>query len=208
MLPLLVWQLTYVGSLLISRRHQNFVVSSRRKFVREGMITEVELPSGEKKQCYLFLFNDLLVWTKPKKSNYKFKKLAYLNTITVTQEEYSTVRSSYLLIPHIEGKFVAQLNVNEHSSYLFAQTDAETKEWINEIFAYRAEELQQDNWSNVTKRKTFMHAELVQALIKQEDKKEDKKEKKGKNRSTVCSSLFNQSETLIERNKQYCDSFH
>jgi hypothetical protein len=64
------------------------VVSSTRRFVRDGPIVDVDV-QGEKKPYHLFLFNDLLIWTKPKKTLFHFKKYAYLQSLHITQEEYS-----------------------------------------------------------------------------------------------------------------------
>ena len=44
---------------------QNVLVPGSRRFVKEGVITEIE-PRGGSQDYHFFMFNDLLVWTKPR----------------------------------------------------------------------------------------------------------------------------------------------
>ena len=59
-----------------------------RRFVKEGALTQMD-DQGEKRQYYWFLFNDLLIITKPKKHLFKYKALAYLASTTIAKEDYS-----------------------------------------------------------------------------------------------------------------------
>jgi GTPase SAR1 family protein len=51
---------------------QLLVEKKTRVFVREGTVTE-SMIKGEQTKFFALLFNDLLLWTKPKKNGYEFK---------------------------------------------------------------------------------------------------------------------------------------
>ena len=71
--------------LFIGMETQFTVVSNTRKFVHEGIMNRLD----EETEYYWFLFNDLLVWTKPKKNQYQYKALTYLTAINIDQIDQS-----------------------------------------------------------------------------------------------------------------------
>ena len=59
------------------------LLSDTRIFVREGQLVETN-EDGMKKQYYMFLFSDLLIWSKQKKGGiFNYKKMMYLDMVDI-----------------------------------------------------------------------------------------------------------------------------
>jgi hypothetical protein len=46
--------------------------------------------TGERKDYYMFLFNDLVIWTKQKKKGYVFQKLYYMSSLDIRPGQVGT----------------------------------------------------------------------------------------------------------------------
>ena len=72
---------------------QLLVEKKTRLFVREGMVTE-SMIKGEQTKFFALLFNDLLLWTKPKKNAYEFKASNDLKNAKVELKTGSNAEST------------------------------------------------------------------------------------------------------------------
>jgi hypothetical protein len=68
---------------------------------------------------------------------------------------------------------VISLSDDDNSEILlFSPTsDEDTNQWLSSLLDCKSEELDAVNWTSVAKRKTFMHAELIQAMNAEAKKK-------------------------------------
>lgn len=62
------------------------LINPSREYIKDGPIT---LHSHDKTSLHLFLFNDVLIWTKVKKEEFSFFRLDYLDSLYASPYEYS-----------------------------------------------------------------------------------------------------------------------
>lgn len=122
------------------------------------------------KTYWMILFNDLLLWTKNKKKFNKFKKMYYLSGLNLSLGNHEgkigvamTVISS-TVIPNANG--VNTPVTVKQTIIILPQPEsiALTEEWLNDFITCRAEALEREEFSVVTKRKTFVHDELIKTV--------------------------------------------
>ncbi|PRP84844.1 RhoGEF domain-containing protein [Planoprotostelium fungivorum] len=127
------------------------MLSPSRTFVREGSLMETDL-YGEKRTCYVFLFNDLIIWTTPEKKkkgeeNYTMKRLAYLADVAVA-------------IGAAGGKVAIGLGMGNENILLMGNSEDETNDWAQDIITNRSDTVEKDSLLPYEKRKTFATVEL------------------------------------------------
>ena len=107
------------------------LVSPSRKFIREGNFTVIENSSKEKERT-IYLFNDLIIFTKPRrnmngKDKFRYKLFLYNAKITDIAEDGKN-------LCEISEKQTDDDDYSQNSSYLiFFPNNDEKQSWVKEI---------------------------------------------------------------------------
>jgi hypothetical protein len=109
-------------------------LSPARRFVKEGELTEINPATGEKRHIYLYCFNDLLIWVRPKKKS--FEKLCYLVDI----EARPGVSDGNMVI------LLVALQTKE-SLMIYDKTEDATEGWFSAVLDCRAETLEKEHFA-------------------------------------------------------------
>eukprot|EP01117_Protostelium_nocturnum_P009690 TRINITY_DN3460_c0_g1_i5.p1 TRINITY_DN3460_c0_g1~~TRINITY_DN3460_c0_g1_i5.p1 ORF type:complete len:943 (+),score=313.09 TRINITY_DN3460_c0_g1_i5:1091-3919(+) len=119
------------------------MINPSRYWVREGILIETDI-KGEKSACYMFLFNDMLLWTLQKKDNYVMKRLAYLVDISIA-------------IGSSDGKVAIGIGLENEHVMLIASTEEETSDWAQDLIVNQEAVIEEDASRPFEKRKTFQN---------------------------------------------------
>eukprot|EP01119_Soliformovum_irregulare_P013540 TRINITY_DN3616_c0_g1_i1.p1 TRINITY_DN3616_c0_g1~~TRINITY_DN3616_c0_g1_i1.p1 ORF type:complete len:861 (-),score=258.21 TRINITY_DN3616_c0_g1_i1:521-3103(-) len=100
------------------------VFDEERQFLREGLCTLIE---GKKKSSrYIFLFNDLVLVTKPQT---KTKNFTFIKTITFGQEKSKSIPSLSVFPDSNSLKYAFKLSVGDEN-FIFIWKQNEYEEWL------------------------------------------------------------------------------
>jgi len=111
---------------MLSPKPHDFI-STSRFFVKEGMLVLWDDRKRCKVKRYCFLFNDLFLFTIPKKKGKKFQLLIYMTLRTPSVSVESVDNSSY------NSEF--RLHARRKSFIFFAETPEDRKYWVKAVEA-------------------------------------------------------------------------
>jgi len=123
------------------------MLSSKRRMEWSGDLLDIST-TGVKKKYKVFLFNDLLIWTRTKNKIYHFRKMFYLSSVDFSLGSY-------------EGRMAICLVAPDHSLNLVAKTNEQTKE-IFEIIKKCKEAILKQQLKD--RRKTFVDQEGIKGM--------------------------------------------
>eukprot|EP01119_Soliformovum_irregulare_P024139 TRINITY_DN8586_c1_g1_i1.p1 TRINITY_DN8586_c1_g1~~TRINITY_DN8586_c1_g1_i1.p1 ORF type:complete len:812 (-),score=260.41 TRINITY_DN8586_c1_g1_i1:52-2487(-) len=143
---------------IIGFEDKHKLMNASRHLIKSGNVSEVVSHTSDPRKIFLLLFNDIVIWTIPKKkkSQFEFVKMQYLENVIITRGVYA-------------GKIAICMTIEKEAikeaTLIYGKTEELTTLWHDDL-------LQQKSFLSGTipammeRRKTFVDMELFQSREK------------------------------------------
>eukprot|EP01087_Luapelamoeba_hula_P017550 TRINITY_DN5546_c0_g1_i1.p1 TRINITY_DN5546_c0_g1~~TRINITY_DN5546_c0_g1_i1.p1 ORF type:complete len:759 (+),score=98.19 TRINITY_DN5546_c0_g1_i1:398-2674(+) len=152
----------------LTGKFENLVNTSRR-FIREGDLIEVR---GKSKRAtyHMFLFSDVLLFTKPDENVAEYDELHYCVKRTFALEELtsakettisSTISADQVAVDAHGAGYALSLKTETKTILLIAPSARERKQWLADLYACIDDAIVQHYFRLVEAQKRVVHQELI-----------------------------------------------